>query len=233
MLRCVVCGRGFERSGKRGPASKYCSGSCRNAAAYARRKEKNPCPGCGASMAIRSRGSADDQRCRRCRTRGHGTYAMYKKRGCRCDKCKAANSAEAARYRQQRLSEGRPVQRAREPRVCAYCAVSFLGRLDSGQRFCSMECARDAQGRRPVSRFKVSRKVRLAIYEADEWLCQLCESPVRLDVDVNHPRYPTLDHIQPRALGGSDDPSNLRLACRQCNTLRGTNVDWVPVEAVA
>lgn len=96
-----------------------------------------------------------------------------------------------------------------------------------------MECARDAQGRRPVPRFKVPKRLRLEIYARGDWKCQLCFSPVRPDADPNHPRYPTLDHIVPRALGGSDGAENLRLACRQCNTLRGTDVDWVPVREVA
>lgn len=70
----------------------------------------------------------------------------------------------------------------------------------------------------------------MAIYEAADWKCQLCFSPTRPDEDVNHPRYPHLDHIVPKALGGPDDPENLRLACRQCNTQRGADVDWVPEE---
>lgn len=237
MLSCVQCGEKFDGGGARGPKPKYCSGPCRNRAKWERQKAANPCPGCGQPMARRSTSSSADQRCRRCRTVSeHGTYAMYKKHGCRCERCRKANTAEHARWRARRKRLGRPVK-ATARRGCDECGVSFLGRVDTGQRFCSPDCAKRAQGfsgtPRVENRFRVSKRVRAEIYEEAGWKCALCESPVRPDESVHHPRYPTLDHIVPRSRGGSDDRSNLRLACRQCNTLRGSDVDWVPVKAVA
>lgn len=235
MLSCAQCGEKFERPGGRGPKPKFCSVSCRSRAQYARLKAGNPCPGCGEPMALRASSSADDQRCRRCRTTSeHGTYAMYKKHGCRCEPCRKANTAEHARWRARRKRLDKPVKPTAR-RDCDECGEAFLGRLDTGQRFCSTGCAKRAQGYDGAARtkFKIADAVRLEIYEAAGWVCALCEAPVRPDADPNHPRYPTLDHIEPRSFGGSDDRSNLRLACRQCNTLRGVNVDWVPVKAVA
>lgn len=74
----------------------------------------------------------------------------------------------------------------------------------------------------------ISRRDRIAIYLRDDLTCQLCFQAVRFDVLYMHPLAPTLDHIMPRSLGGSDDHANLRLACRQCNTSRGANLDWSP-----
>lgn len=37
----------------------------------------------------------------------------------------------------------------------------------------------------------------------------------------------TADHKIPRSLGGSDDPSNLRGACRPCNQHRGNGPDQI------
>ncbi len=34
----------------------------------------------------------------------------------------------------------------------------------------------------------------------------------------------TVDHITPLALGGTDEPSNLRVLCSRCNASRGTSV---------
>jgi 5-methylcytosine-specific restriction endonuclease McrA len=39
-------------------------------------------------------------------------------------------------------------------------------------------------------------------------------------------RRPTLDHVRPRAKGGSDAPSNLQLAHAACNWIKGD--DWRP-----
>ncbi len=34
----------------------------------------------------------------------------------------------------------------------------------------------------------------------------------------------TLDHLRPSSKGGSNNPENLRLACRKCNVLRGNSL---------
>lgn len=39
----------------------------------------------------------------------------------------------------------------------------------------------------------------------------------------------TIEHLMPKALGGGDDLSNLRLACRACNVERGTGFDFEPL----
>lgn len=45
--------------------------------------------------------------------------------------------------------------------------------------------------------------------------CEYCHSPERISTS----RF-TIDHIQPRSLGGSDQPENLALACSRCNQRR-------------
>jgi 5-methylcytosine-specific restriction endonuclease McrA len=34
----------------------------------------------------------------------------------------------------------------------------------------------------------------------------------------------TLDHLRPSSKGGSNNPENLRLACRKCNSSRGNSL---------
>ena len=38
-------------------------------------------------------------------------------------------------------------------------------------------------------------------------------------------RQATVEHLRPRALGGSNEEANLALACRRCNTRRGRWAD--------
>lgn len=235
MSSCLHCGVPISKSGKRGPSPKYCSDACRNRAKWERQKASNPCPGCSEPMARSSSSSAVDQRCRKCRFGGreHGTMKMYDYGRCRCDRCKSAKASSVRQYRAKRKASGRPIARTRsQSSRCEQCNVSFLTFSHGRARFCSLDCANDFQGRSdsPRTAFKISKSARLAIYEAANWVCALCESPTRPDEDPNHPRYPTLDHIHPRSLGGSDDLVNLRLACRQCNVLRGNNVDWAPLQ---
>jgi hypothetical protein len=56
------------------------------------------------------------------------------------------------------------------------------------------------------------------IFERDNWMCGICEGPVRKDLtDRNHPEHPTVDHIRPQAQGGEHTRANVRLAHRFCN----------------
>ena len=56
---------------------------------------------------------------------------------------------------------------------------------------------------------------RLAIYMRDGFTCAYCgSSGVRDRVPL------TLDHLQPRELGGTNEATNLVCACRDCNTNR-------------
>ena len=57
-----------------------------------------------------------------------------------------------------------------------------------------------------VNRKSVPKKHR-EIFERDQYKCTNCSSTHSLEVD----------HIKPRALGGTDDPENLRLLCKSCN----------------
>lgn len=67
-----------------------------------------------------------------------------------------------------------------------------------------------------------------AIYERDGWICQICHKMCRKFFAVRkkdgrpHPRSPTIDHIKSMADGGHHEPSNLQLACFECNTKKGS-----------
>ena len=52
-----------------------------------------------------------------------------------------------------------------------------------------------------------------AVFHRDDWTCQYCGNP-----------GDTLDHIYPWANGGSEHPTNLVVACQQCNSIAGLRV---------
>ena len=56
-------------------------------------------------------------------------------------------------------------------------------------------------------------------------MCEYCQSPERISAN----RF-TVDHVIPRSLAGSDDVSNLALACRRCNERRYNFVAGVDPE---
>jgi hypothetical protein len=55
------------------------------------------------------------------------------------------------------------------------------------------------------------------VFERDDYVCQICQLPTDPGARPSDDRYPTLDHIWPIALGGDDEPDNLRTAHRWCN----------------
>ncbi len=74
---------------------------------------------------------------------------------------------------------------------------------------------------------------RLAIYERDGWVCQLCHEPVNRA--LRHPAWwsATLDHVVPVSValerGWSPEqihsPDNLALSHKRCNELKSNKVD--------
>lgn len=59
-------------------------------------------------------------------------------------------------------------------------------------------------------------KLRTLVYRRDGYACVRCGAD-----DVQRL---TIDHRIPVALGGSNDPSNLRTLCRPCNTAKGASL---------
>lgn len=55
----------------------------------------------------------------------------------------------------------------------------------------------------------VSKRTRFEVLRRDAYTCRYCRS-------TDNPL--TVDHVTPVSLGGSDEPSNLVAACRDCNS---------------
>jgi 5-methylcytosine-specific restriction endonuclease McrA len=56
-----------------------------------------------------------------------------------------------------------------------------------------------------------------AVLERDGYVCRYCGGPAK-----------TADHVIPKALGGTDDMSNLVAACRRHNSAKGARSGVVP-----
>lgn len=105
---------------------------------------------------------------------------------------------------------------------CAWCGTNFVG-VGSTTLYCSDRCIRQRTEMARGKRFQISPIVRRAIYERDNWTCQLCKSAVDPAADPWSDWYPSLDHIVPqsRMLIPDHSPANLRTAHRWCNAVRG------------
>ncbi|ALN14370.1 hypothetical protein ASQ49_02765 [Acidipropionibacterium acidipropionici] len=98
--------------------------------------------------------------------------------------------------------------------TCPTCGTRFTA--TDNQIYCAPAC-------RPTARATgtwIDDVDRWAIYARDGWTCQICGLPVPTDAEF-HVGEASLDHIVPWSRGGSDNPENLRLVHRFCNTVRG------------
>lgn len=190
---CVECEEIFSAR-RRGV--KYCSEGCKRSARV--KRSKHSCVECGKPILLSSTSSPDGVvRCNTCRL-VHGSPGMYRK-GCRCDVCVSGQSERNREYLEAFRDEHGENPNTR-----------------SRRRF------RELHGYRPTvgSTGWISPKLRRELYERDRWVCHLCGDQVDPTLDPNSNKFPSLDHIIPRSKGGSDDPLNLKTACRICNSIR-------------
>lgn len=125
-----------------------------------------------------------------------------------------------------------------EPKTCTVCFGAFPG--SSARRlYCSDKCSYHKVAPRIMGLYRTAT-AELDIPKASMWrhrLCQylagrdgahchLCRRPVNLSLPSG-PRGselgPSIDHVVPRSVGGSDDLANLALAHWKCNRGKGVS----------
>lgn len=99
---------------------------------------------------------------------------------------------------------------------CAVCGAPFVS--PHSDKTCSAFC-RKAFYRRKKQQIPLGKKARLAVYERDSFVCQICMEPTDPLADPVSNWFPSLDHIIPRSKGGDDSLENLRTAHRWCNSV--------------
>lgn len=140
--------------------------------------------------------------------------------------CKVCLLADRkAKYRSDSTMRQRLIERARRvaeeqsgqllPRECKRCGKAMRRSRDGAPGMCA-----DCKWRHGY-KLNISRADRLAIYVRDGWTCGICCEPVDPELPSNDVWGATLDHIVPRSQGGTDGATNLRLAHRWCNSVRG------------
>ena len=97
---------------------------------------------------------------------------------------------------------------------CLSCGDIFSGK---GSRCASCASLYEAEVIRPRRGSTASRgygsvwqRLSQSILERDGYRCYLCGDWAN-----------TVDHLVPKAAGGSDDPTNLAACCRPCNSAKG------------
>lgn len=64
----------------------------------------------------------------------------------------------------------------------------------------------------------------LAVFERDNWVCQICGEDVDPTVEHPDPLSKSLDHIVPLSQGGGHTWDNVQLAHLVCNMSKGNRI---------
>ena len=105
--------------------------------------------------------------------------------------------------------------------ACNWCGSQFMS--SGGSFYCSGNCRLSHRRKlKDAWAFSPTPSERLAVYERDGWVCQLCERPVDPNVEWPDRRSPSLDHVVPQshALVPDHSVENLQLAHLVCNSYR-------------
>lgn len=178
-------------------------------------------------------GTRDMQRISRHSSR-RGTEYYYGPGGVRsgelCTRCLHSKEIHAVAGCERctcRMSDGscpadRPMGWGTKYQAPALRASRRLPSLDRDtQRVVQMLRSLDDQ--QPERSRSIPARIRRSVIERDGLICQICYCSVRR-VKENLPDQLTLDHVFPWSLGGEHTVSNLRVACRACNTKKNAQI---------
>lgn len=246
--RCEYCGAEFE---VKAPNHKYCSLKCQHKADRVLHNEADESKAidmvsrCGDDwgyvggytgsdgyMVIRHKPCGSEMR--------KSSQTVRKGRKLYCECC-AENEKLA---KEKHKSSQKEVKRLRRPikkikmetlKECAVCGSFYFG---SRRKYCSDECSRKVLNRYSTDRKEIKRKKARtkhsseitvqSLYNRDNGICWICGGKCDINADGNSNEYPSVDHILPVSLGGTDEWNNVRLAHRICNSLRGNKPAKIP-----
>lgn len=161
------------------------------------------CLGCGETKAIQKHHAKRSPLCKKCAPRWAGITPSLSK--------------ELDKPRLKRIHIPRAIVGGiMTAHTCIQCNKTYWNRTPF--KFCTQQCKWNYKSN------WIKPEQRLAIYERDNYECQLCNKPVPKGYDYNKLGWsahgPSLDHIVPRSKGGSHKPNNLQLVHNICNSIK-------------
>jgi 5-methylcytosine-specific restriction endonuclease McrA len=198
VCNCKQCGREFAK--RPHDPKQYCSSQCWGN--WKKERRRTNCKKCGVSFIPKK--SKNGTYCsRECSGKGQiGRGTTYQAKAKR-------KSSQLIRLLNRRAVGDEQAWAAEQPKLCK------CGRPVSEGMHCK-RCRRRKRldlKKRQNQRYKDFHKsgVREQVIVRDGGVCQYCS---------RRPRKPTVDHMQPVSLGGTNDMSNLVVACRRCNSIK-------------
>lgn len=172
-----------------------------------------------------------DVRCKKCGTvRNVSCVSVRQGKNCICKNCQSIARAEEKRKASEAKRQEAKYQRSityktrqLSLKICPVCHSVFVG----SNKYCSERC-------RHHNKWTMREGYRYLfpledVYERSNGVCYICgrtcdwnDYTVKNGVKIYGNRYPSRDHVVPKSKGGKNEWSNIKLACRLCNSMKGS-----------
>lgn len=135
-------------------------------------------------------------------------------------------------YRLNKMETERKNNAIQFNKRCKECGKHYSTTKNNSQ-YCSQECGKRYMNRRKetIRRKRIARNGKVdwdisieRLLKRDGHVCYLCGEHVDTKVDTNLGTYPSIDHVIPVAKGGTHTWDNVKIAHRQCNSLKRDEV---------
>jgi 5-methylcytosine-specific restriction endonuclease McrA len=198
-----------------------------------------------------------DIRCKTCGTVSRKSFVSIRHGKAKCSECARRKRAEEREAERNKRKEQKKIEKERREnnkllhtygeqitlRVCLQCGDMFVPMCVT-QTYCSRECANRRQY--SIRKDKRVRKMRAVVvdkditieklYRRDKGKCYICgrlcdwnDYEVKNGAFIANNSYPSIDHVIPLSKNGKHTWSNIRLACRGCNSAKS---DKLPLPMV-
>lgn len=237
--KCLICKKEFKTSHKR---TMTCSKSCASIWRYQKRgykfnnKHSDDVEYISGHQPHHSRKSKNSKILLRCRKWGIRFYvyeSAFRKEDWQCYVCHPDSHFEVYeldKTKWQEMLSAKPIMF----KNCKWCGNIFKA-ASIQQVYCSNKCRRATKNKnrseRKHKRMEHAKEngdyetISLKrLYKRDAGICYLCGKHLVLNDDYNRPDAPVIEHVIPICKGGTNTWDNVKLSCRNCNSLKGTKI---------
>lgn len=234
IFRCDTCGSDVQVTYNYLQKKPFTCPHCRDLA------QMHPCPVCGTNTIKKYCSFKCEKHAE------HKRYALKYRKQQTLNACAFCGKPAKRKYCSIDCRYTMALESHRKPKTYKPCAE--CGKLTARPKYCSEECSKKVGNRlKAINRDMAIRNALVdkditlqQVYQNDMGFCYLCGQPCDYSDQVTladgtivcGDSYPSIEHVIPLSKGGKHAWTNVRLACRKCNSRKGSREFYPPTSLV-